>query len=264
MSAKNRDNKNRWRNITVGFRVSPEENELINRAVALSGLPKQEYCYRRCLNQDVVVQGNPRVYKALKTEFATVLAELKRIEAGKKAKVLLLRMSLSGANVLILDEPTRNFSPLSGPVIRKMLREFPGAVISISHDRKYIEEVCDKIYQLRIEFLEKEIENKRVSIRKEQFETQKMLDDTKAETQKLQSEGTDLHLKNSELRVEYSENVDKLTDKQKEIEVAQKEADKWMMITDTAKWQTEQAQMKLEEAERLKKELWELLMATII
>ena len=55
MSAKNRDNKNRWRNIPVGFRVSPEENERINKAVALSGLPKQEYCYRRCLNQDVVV-----------------------------------------------------------------------------------------------------------------------------------------------------------------------------------------------------------------
>lgn len=82
MSAKNRDNKNRWRNITVGFRVSPEENELINKAVALSGLPKQEYCYRRCLNQDVVVQGNPRVYKALKQELAAVLTELQRIEAG--------------------------------------------------------------------------------------------------------------------------------------------------------------------------------------
>ena len=66
MSAKNRDNKKRWRNITVGLRVSPEENELINKVVALSGLPKQEYCYRRCLNQDIVVQGNPRVYKALK------------------------------------------------------------------------------------------------------------------------------------------------------------------------------------------------------
>ena len=79
MSAKNRDNKNRWRNITVGFRVSPEENERINKAVALSGLPKQEYCYRRCLNQDVVVQGNPRVYKALKQELAAVLAELQRI-----------------------------------------------------------------------------------------------------------------------------------------------------------------------------------------
>ncbi len=73
---------------------------------------------------------------------------IRELSGGQKAKVLLLRMSLSGANVLILDEPTRNFSPLSGPVIRKMLREFPGAVISISHDRKYIEDVCNKIYQL--------------------------------------------------------------------------------------------------------------------
>ena len=92
MSAKNRDNKNRWRNITVGFRVSPEENELINKAVALSGLPKQEYCYRRCLNQDVVVQGNPRVYKALKLELAAVLTELKRIEAGNSVDEELLNV----------------------------------------------------------------------------------------------------------------------------------------------------------------------------
>ena len=82
MSAKNRDEHNRWRNITVGFRVSPEENELLNKAVALSGLPKQEYCYRKCMNRDVVVQGNPRVYKALKNELAAVLQELQRIESG--------------------------------------------------------------------------------------------------------------------------------------------------------------------------------------
>ena len=82
MSAKNLDSKGRFRSRTIGFRVSPEENELINKAVALSGLPKQEYCYRRCLNQDVVVQGNPRVYKALRNELAAVLEELGRIEAG--------------------------------------------------------------------------------------------------------------------------------------------------------------------------------------
>lgn len=74
---------------------------------------------------------------------------IRELSGGQKAKVLLLNMSLSGANVLILDEPTRNFSPLSGPVIRKMLREFPGAIISISHDRKYMDEVCDKIYELK-------------------------------------------------------------------------------------------------------------------
>ena len=80
MSAKNLDSHKRWRNITVGFRVSAEENELINKAVALSGLSKQEYCYRRCLEQGIVVQGNPRVFKALRNELANVLTELKRIE----------------------------------------------------------------------------------------------------------------------------------------------------------------------------------------
>ena len=80
MSAKNRDNKNRWRNITVGFRVSPEENERINKAVALSGLPKQEYCYRKCMGREVVVQPNPRVYKALKNQMAAIHEELKRLE----------------------------------------------------------------------------------------------------------------------------------------------------------------------------------------
>lgn len=112
-----------------------------------------------------------------------------------------------------------------------------------------------KIKEEKIESLEKEIENKRVSFREEQSEAQKKLDDTIAENQKLQSETKDLRLKNSELRPEYYENVDKLTDKKKEIEAAQKEADKWMMISDTAKWQTERAQFELEEAERLKKEL---------
>ena len=73
---------------------------------------------------------------------------IRELSGGQKAKVLLLKMSLSDSNVLILDEPTRNFSPLSGPVIRRMIKEYPGAVISISHDRKYIEEVCDKVYEL--------------------------------------------------------------------------------------------------------------------
>ena len=81
MSAKNRDNKNRWRNITVGFRVSPEENEQIDKAVRLSGLTKQDYITRRLLCQDVVVQGNPRVYKALKNQMAAIHEELKRLEA---------------------------------------------------------------------------------------------------------------------------------------------------------------------------------------
>lgn len=81
MSLKNRDNKNRWRNKTVAFRVSPEEDAQIETAVRLSGLTKQDYITRRLLCREVVVQGNPRVYKALRNELAAVLAELQRIEA---------------------------------------------------------------------------------------------------------------------------------------------------------------------------------------
>ena len=70
------------------------------------------------------------------------------LSGGQKAKLLLLKMSMSGSDVLILDEPTRNFSPLSGPVIRDMLTGFGGAILTISHDRKYIKEVADVVYEL--------------------------------------------------------------------------------------------------------------------
>ena len=82
MSAKNLDNHNRFRNRTVAFRVSDEENTQIDLAVKLTGLTKQDYITRRLLCKDVVVQGNPRVYKALRDQFAALLDELRRIEAG--------------------------------------------------------------------------------------------------------------------------------------------------------------------------------------
>jgi hypothetical protein len=82
MSAKNLDNHNRWRNKTVAFRVSPEEDEQLEIAVRLSGLTKQDYITRRLLNRDIVVQGNPRVYKALRDQLAAVLGELRRVGDG--------------------------------------------------------------------------------------------------------------------------------------------------------------------------------------
>ena len=82
MSLKNRDNHNRWRNKTVAFRVSPEEDAQLEAFVKMSGLTKQDYITRRLLCRDVVVQGNPRVYKALRDQLAAVLDELRRIEAG--------------------------------------------------------------------------------------------------------------------------------------------------------------------------------------
>ena len=79
MSAKNLDKHQRFRSITVGFRVSPEESVTLNKIVALSGMTKQEYCYQKC-------------YKALYTELKNLLSELQRIEAGGSVEPDLLEV----------------------------------------------------------------------------------------------------------------------------------------------------------------------------
>ena len=87
---KNLDNNGRWRSRAVSFRVSEEEAKLINDCVALSGLTKQDYIIRRLQCRDVVVQGNPRVYKALRNQMADIYEELKRLESGSDANDELL------------------------------------------------------------------------------------------------------------------------------------------------------------------------------
>lgn len=76
------------------------------------------------------------------------------LSGGQKAKLLFVWMILGEYNLLLLDEPTRNFSPLSNPVIRQMLSAFGGGIISVTHDRKYLEEVCGRIYRLTLRGLE--------------------------------------------------------------------------------------------------------------
>lgn len=100
MSLKNKDEHNRWRSKTVAFRVSPEEWEQIKRYVQLSGLTKQDYITRRLINKEVVVQGNPRVYKALCNNLADVLTELQRIENGGSVNDELLDLIKMIADIL--------------------------------------------------------------------------------------------------------------------------------------------------------------------
>lgn len=76
MSKKVRDDKNRWRSKTIAFRISPEENQLLEVRVKLSGLTKQDYIIRRCLEKDIVVYGNSRVHKALSDQMKEILDEL--------------------------------------------------------------------------------------------------------------------------------------------------------------------------------------------
>ena len=81
---------------------------------------------------------------------------IKDLSNGSKAKLFLVKLVLDKCDVLILDEPTRNVSPLSNPIIRKVLKEYKGTIISISHDRKYINEVVNALYVLTPYGIEKE------------------------------------------------------------------------------------------------------------
>ena len=80
MSAKNLDSKGRWRSVGVSFRVSPEESEMLDKIVALTGQSKQEYLINRALNKDIVVVPNPRVYKALQEQLKCIYNEMVRMD----------------------------------------------------------------------------------------------------------------------------------------------------------------------------------------
>ncbi len=104
MSAKSYDGKGRFRGKIISFRCSEEENTLLNAAVKLSGLTKQDYIIGKVTNREIVVQPNPRVYKALKDKLGEVLTELKRIENGGKVDgdlielIGLINTTLGGTN----------------------------------------------------------------------------------------------------------------------------------------------------------------------
>ena len=79
-----RDKKNRWRNRTIGFRMSDEENEQLNKIVAATGLTKQDYIIKRLLDKEIVVMPNPRVYSALKGLLQNVYDELKAFDKSEQ------------------------------------------------------------------------------------------------------------------------------------------------------------------------------------
>ena len=104
MSAKNLDKKNRFRSKTVAFRVSPEEWKHFEIVARLSGLTKQDYLIARLEQRDIVVQGNPRVYKALRNELTSVLEELERVSDSEIDNELLDTINLITATLNGLKE----------------------------------------------------------------------------------------------------------------------------------------------------------------
>lgn len=132
--------------------------ELLRRTDVKAAYMPQNYDELLDLEQTAVEflsDGSKESISAVRTYLGSMkftademLHPMRELSGGQRAKVMLLYLDTSGCDVLLLDEPSRNFSPLSNPVIRRMLADYPGAIISVSHDRKYIAEVCEKVYEL--------------------------------------------------------------------------------------------------------------------
>lgn len=141
-------------------------NELIKRNDINVGYMPQNYDdvlnNYKCVLDFICPNGNKdEITKArmflgnMKFTRDEMVSNIAYLSNGTKAKLFLVKLVLDNCNVLILDEPTRNVSPLSNPVIRKSLREYKGTIISVSHDRKYIKEVASDIYVLNSDGLVK-------------------------------------------------------------------------------------------------------------
>ncbi|AVM42598.1 ATP-binding cassette domain-containing protein [Fastidiosipila sanguinis] len=85
---------------------------------------------------------------SLKFKREDMLREIGKLSGGQKAKVFFTKMIMDKAEVLVLDEPTRNLSPLSQPEIIEALSNYSGCIIAVSHDRRFINEVFSKVYEL--------------------------------------------------------------------------------------------------------------------
>lgn len=135
-------------------------SELLPRRDIRAAYMPQDFGERLDTRRSPVELLNVSGSRAEETRIRSVLGSLRytsremehpcsELSGGQRAKLLLASMAIEGADVLILDEPTRNLSPLSGPVVRELLRSFRGTIISVSHDRKYLAEVCTRVYELR-------------------------------------------------------------------------------------------------------------------
>ena len=132
--------------------------ELLGRRDLHAAYMSQDYADTLPLERTPVEYLAPEGDTASETKARTYLGSIRysrqemthpirELSGGQKAKLLLTKMMLDGVNVLVLDEPTRNFSPISGPKVREALADYEGTIISVSHDRKFLGQVCDKLYR---------------------------------------------------------------------------------------------------------------------
>ena len=130
----------------VGYMSQNYEDELLNYMSPLDYLAKEiGASTKEELTKIQTYLGS------LKFTYEEMNRSISSLSGGQKAKIFFTKLILKKVNVMLLDEPTRNISPLSNKSFIKSIKQYKGVIIAVSHDRNFIYQVFDEIYELSSE-----------------------------------------------------------------------------------------------------------------
>ncbi len=127
----------------VGYMSQNYEDELLNYLSPLDYLSKTlNVSNKEDLTKIQTYLGS------LKLTYEEMNRSISSLSGGEKAKIFFAKLILEKDNVMLLDEPTRNISPLSNKAFINSIKEYNGVLIAVSHDRNFVYQVFDDIYEL--------------------------------------------------------------------------------------------------------------------
>ncbi|WP_418624336.1 plasmid mobilization protein [Waltera sp.] len=90
VTPKKKNEKNRKRSVIVNFRVTPEEKQLIDERIALSGLPRAEFFIQSCMYQKVITFGNVKTFDGIKKKLVAIDEHLQAVEKSEEMDLEIL------------------------------------------------------------------------------------------------------------------------------------------------------------------------------
>lgn len=90
VTLKKKNEKNRKRSVIVNFRVTPEEKQLIDERIALSGLPRAEFFIQSCMYQKVITFGNVKTFDAIRKKLLVIDEHLQAVQKSEELDLEIL------------------------------------------------------------------------------------------------------------------------------------------------------------------------------
>ena len=147
-----------------------------------------------------------------------IFKSIDELSGGERGRLSLLKIMLKGANFLVLDEPTNHLDIDSKEILEDALLKYEGTVLSISHDRYFLNKTVDKIFEMKEDGINVFLGNYDYYLEKT-TETESLDDDYKSKTEiaKEKREEREVHKKNRALRKEKEKLEKEISDMEEKL-----------------------------------------------